>query len=63
MRQNVVNFGDPMIGAHIGQYSGPIHVFCQPDDGVCNGQIAISFAHLSYGGDVSAGVKLINATS
>jgi len=59
---NVVTFGDPFIGANIGQYSGPVHVFCMTDDGVCDGQINIGLAHLSYGMDISAAVSILEAT-
>jgi len=58
---NVVTFGDPFVGAKIGQYTGPVHVFCMQNDGVCDGQINIGLAHLSYGSDVSAAVAILNA--
>ncbi|KAF1826696.1 carbohydrate esterase family 5 protein [Dissoconium aciculare CBS 342.82] len=58
---NVVTFGDPFVGAKIGQYSGPIHVFCAQGDGVCNGQLDVGLAHLSYFANVNAGVALLKA--
>jgi len=58
---NVVTFGDPFVGAKIGQYTGPVHVFCMTNDGVCNGQIDIGLAHLSYGSDVSPAADILAA--
>jgi len=62
---NVVTFGDPMVGAPIGQYThngGPLHVFCMNGDGVCNGQLDVGLAHLSYFLDVSQGVAILQST-
>ncbi|MBE7182639.1 MAG: hypothetical protein INR71_15780 [Terriglobus roseus] len=58
--KSVLTYGDPFVGAKIGQYSGPIHVFCSLFDGVCNGQLDIGLFHLSYGGNVDQGVQLLN---
>ncbi|KAF2756297.1 alpha/beta-hydrolase [Pseudovirgaria hyperparasitica] len=60
--KNVVTFGDPFNGANIGQYTGPRHVFCAQGDGVCDGQLNIGAAHLSYGSDIPAAAAIISAT-
>lgn len=57
----MLTYGDPFCGAPIGQYSGPVHVFCLDGDGVCNGQFDITLQHLSYGMDVDQGVSLLEA--
>jgi len=58
---NVVTFGDPFSGAKIGQYTGPLHVFCMTGDGVCNGQLDVSFTHLSYFVDITPAAQILTA--
>jgi hypothetical protein len=36
-------------------------VFCAQGDGVCNGQLDVGLAHLSYFANVNAGVALLKA--
>lgn len=58
---NVITFGDPFCGAKIGQYSGPLNVFCDPSDGVCGGNFDISAAHLSYSGSVTPAIAILTS--
>lgn len=60
--KNVLTYGDPFCGAPIGQYNGPIKVFCAVGDGVCDGNLNIGLTHLAYGVDVSAGVNILKAS-
>ncbi|KAF2401446.1 alpha/beta-hydrolase [Trichodelitschia bisporula] len=46
----VIVFGDPMQGAPIKGYNGPIITYCLEGDYVCTGNFVIGAAHLSYTG-------------
>lgn len=56
-------FGDPFNGASVkGVPQEHIKSWCEKNDGVCNGQLSIGFAHLAYtsNGSVKEAVKWMN---